>query len=586
MLKTMLKKSRLLLPAFLFVSVVTAQGTCSELLERALEEVDQSCTDLGRNEACYGYNRVEASFIVDVEDEFFSKPADKTGVADLATIRTAPLDVDNDQWGVAVMSLQANLPNTIPGQSVTFILLGDTEVENAVSPESAFVPANGMDVTVTTAQGANIRSGPGTNFNVVGGVSASGTLQADGLSVDGAWLRVAYRDRPAWISRSVIADDPAIADLPTLTEELRTPMQAFYLRTGIGQPTCEEAPDDVLLVQGPEGIEIELTVNGANIQLGSSGALRTVEIDGQLYLEIIVFDGKFEVDGRIITPGYRSLICLGNEDSRGLDGQANDLVATCGASEPERVEPDIFGDEWCIMEEIPGDLLNYPLEILCPGETPPPPPVQQPQQAGSQSQNPDVDCSTFQRIGPDSVAATDVTFSWTEAPGAAEYEIVFYNYEDAVAGTFRTTGTNITLNVGTIPTGGELSWEVRAYGPNNSYACVTARSAKAARQSDPNAPQGGSSQGDKQFSATWGCDANGNVVVNYSNVPEEATVLLLQFVDRSETFHAKNYTSFSRPNGTLVYTAFASTSQSNGSLTVGPGGQSISLPGTLTCNNG
>lgn len=586
MLKNLLGKFRLLFPAFLFVSVVTAQGTCSALLEQALEEVDQNCTDLGRNEACYGYNRVEASFIVDVEEEFFSKPADKTGVAELATIRTAPLDVENDQWGVAVMSLQANLPNTIPGQNVTFILLGDTEVENAVSPESAFVPANGIDVAVTAAQGANIRSGPGTNFNVVGGVGANGTLQADGLSTDGAWLRVAYRDRPAWISRSVIAEDPAIEELPTLTEELRTPMQAFYLRTGIGQPTCEEAPDDVLLVQGPEGIEIELTVNGANIELGSSGALRTVEIDGQLYLEIIVFDGTFTVDGQIITPGYRSLICMGDAGDRGLDGQSNDLVATCGASEPERVDFDVFGEEWCIMEEIPVNLLNYPLEILCPGEAPPPPPQQPQQQSGAQSQNPDVDCSTFQRIGPDAVPATEVNFSWTEAPGAAEYEIVFYNYQDAVAGTFRTPNTNITLNVGTIPTGGELSWEVRAYGPNNSYACVTARSAKVARQSDPNAPAGGDSPA-VQLSATWKC-VDAEIIVSYGNVPEGTTELVLSFAYgfTSGGTYTQAFSGFSTPGGSLVVGGYYPPPQTSGTLTAQPSGQTVNLTGTLECNAG
>jgi hypothetical protein len=231
------------------------------------------------------------------------------------------------------------------------------------------------------------------------------------------------------------------------------------------------------------------------------------------------------------------------------------------------------------MEEIPGDLLNYPLEILCPGETPPPPPVQQQQQAGSQSQNPDVNCATFQRIGPDVVPATEVTFSWTEAPGAAEYEIVFYNYQDTVAGTFRTTGTNITLNVGTIPTGGELSWEVRAYGPNNSYACVTARSAKAARQSDPNAPQGGSSQA-VQLSATWKC-VDAEIIVSYSNVPEGTTGLVLSF-----TYGYGTYNQTFPVGESIVVGGYYPPPQTNGTLTAQPSGQSVNLSGTLECNAG
>src|SRR5262249_19004022 len=140
-------------------------------------------------------------------------------------------------------------------------------------------PSDGIEVTVNIASGANVRSGPGTNYNVVGGLQNGQTVVADGLSGDGQWLRVAYRERPAWLSMSVIAETAGISDLPTLSADLQTPMQAFYLRTGIGEPECAEAPDNGLLVQGPENININITVNGADIELGSSGMLRVIMID-------------------------------------------------------------------------------------------------------------------------------------------------------------------------------------------------------------------------------------------------------------------------------------------------------------------
>jgi hypothetical protein len=34
---------------------------------------------------------------------------------------------------VAVLSLRANLPDTMPGQSVTFLLMGNAQIENAVA---------------------------------------------------------------------------------------------------------------------------------------------------------------------------------------------------------------------------------------------------------------------------------------------------------------------------------------------------------------------------------------------------------------------------------------------------------------------
>src|SRR5688572_7788993 len=124
-----------LLSGLLSLAIVIAQAeTCPELVSQALLAVDEACATTGRNEACYGYDQVEASFLTSVADDFFASPADISPIAEIETIRTAPLNTATGVWGVAIMNLQADLPNTIPGQSVTFVLLGDVEVENAVSP--------------------------------------------------------------------------------------------------------------------------------------------------------------------------------------------------------------------------------------------------------------------------------------------------------------------------------------------------------------------------------------------------------------------------------------------------------------------
>ena len=54
----------------LSVTAVIAQGTCSELLERALTAVDDNCDALDRNNACYGFNLVEAAFTEEVAEDF------------------------------------------------------------------------------------------------------------------------------------------------------------------------------------------------------------------------------------------------------------------------------------------------------------------------------------------------------------------------------------------------------------------------------------------------------------------------------------------------------------------------------------
>lgn len=503
----------------LSVAVIVAQADCTALMEDAFSALDANCNSAGRNEACYGFNRVEASFLSQIDASTFSQPRDIAAVADIATIRTAPLSSANGTWGIALMNIQANLPDTLPGQSVTFILMGDVEIENAVAPEDAFDPDDGIEVVITTPGGANVRSGPGLTFNVIGGAVVNSNLVADGLSEDNEWIRVIYSDRPAWISRVTVAENPAIDALPVLTADLNTPMQAFYLRTGIGQPECAEAPDDLLLVQGPENIEIEITVNGADISLGSSGALRIIEIDGIQYLEIIVFDGQFTTGGQTIHAGQRSIMCLSDANNPGLDGEANNRIVECPASVPETIPPGEFGETWCVMEDVPDNILNYGLEVLCPGETPPPPPSDNNTSGGSPSEIEGVDCSSF-TITTQQVVATDFVLTWTEASGATEYHVaVFDSGGNEISLLTGITGTSVGVNGGT-HFSGSGSVHVRAFF-NGAYACVTSLS-YSSRSPDPNEPAGGYGN-DSVFSASLiecrrygGGDAY-SVVVSWSN---------------------------------------------------------------------
>lgn len=127
-------KHRMSVPIFgvllllLSIGVVSAQGDeCPELVKRALKAVTQVCTELGRNQACYGNDRLQAEL---QDTASFSKPADKISVGDIRTIRTFGLDEKAGTWGIVVMNVLANLPNTLPGQGVKFILYGDVAIKN------------------------------------------------------------------------------------------------------------------------------------------------------------------------------------------------------------------------------------------------------------------------------------------------------------------------------------------------------------------------------------------------------------------------------------------------------------------------
>ncbi len=83
---------------------IRAQGdgeeVCSALVEAALQTVEESCVGLGNNEACYGYNRVDAEFWQPRDDLVFSAPADRAPLLDLRRVSTAPLDMDSAQWEI------------------------------------------------------------------------------------------------------------------------------------------------------------------------------------------------------------------------------------------------------------------------------------------------------------------------------------------------------------------------------------------------------------------------------------------------------------------------------------------------------
>ncbi len=254
----------------------SSSDSCTVLIDSALAEVGDNCAGTERNASCYGYNRVNASFTTEVAPDFFSKPADRAPLADLQTISTAALNLENGEWGVALLNVQANVPNTLPGQAVTFILMGDVEITNDVAPEDQFISDTQVEVVANAGSAVNLRTGPGTNYNVATAIDDGTPLIADGVDASGSWLRVSVDDKLAWIARFLVSGE-GIDTLPTITETTRTPMQAFYFNTGIGTTQCTEAPDS-LIVQSPDNITVDLTVNGAEINLGSTVILVNNEL--------------------------------------------------------------------------------------------------------------------------------------------------------------------------------------------------------------------------------------------------------------------------------------------------------------------
>lgn len=184
----------------LSVSIVFAQAAdCPAFVDQALDTVGETCAGVGRNQVCYGNSAVDAEFDV-ASGVSFTIPGDRANVFDLQHLATAPLLPAENVWGVAVLALQANLPDALPGQNATFIVFGDTEMTPAdaatgyEAPMQAFslnTRISGVDCQEVPESGLLVQVPEETTVNfLINGVEirvgSSALLQTDAgdLTVD------------------------------------------------------------------------------------------------------------------------------------------------------------------------------------------------------------------------------------------------------------------------------------------------------------------------------------------------------------------------------------------------------------------
>ncbi len=103
--------------------------SCPKLVSDAMSLVAGNCADLSRDEICYGNVNLVVEPRLDVTAFTFEKTGDITEVSNIANLRLSSMDLTQNVWGVAMMKIAANVPETLPGQGVTFLLFGDVEIE-------------------------------------------------------------------------------------------------------------------------------------------------------------------------------------------------------------------------------------------------------------------------------------------------------------------------------------------------------------------------------------------------------------------------------------------------------------------------
>lgn len=241
---------------------------CPQIVQQALQTTTEVCSSVNRNQACYGHVMLEASPQPYVDLFQFDTQGDVVNVEQVKSIRLNPMDLTEETWGIALMRIQANLPASQPGQNVTLLLFGNVEIENAATP------APEVETTVNSSGKLNVRQRPLEDAFVLGTVSPGETVIATARTADDAWVRIEVpgQDITGWVAGWAVAPD-VLAAVDTIEAWTRRPgpMQAIYLRSGVDDAFCPEAPNSGLVIQTPEGeARVTFLINEIDIQLGST----------------------------------------------------------------------------------------------------------------------------------------------------------------------------------------------------------------------------------------------------------------------------------------------------------------------------
>ncbi len=246
------------------ISTAPADISCDQLVTLAETSVGLVCNGIGRNQACYGNHLVSVGFRPDSNLKFV-QAGDKVDLLAITRLSTSPLNMQTKDWGIAVVKAQANLPDALPGQNVTFLLYGDTTLDNP-SPD----------------------------------------------------------------------------------------MHAVTVSTRIGSSNCTEVPDSAVLIQSPDGMQVAMNINGADVTLGSTAYVTASLETKRMTFAVLEGQGIISANGitQVVNPGMKTGIPLGGADGLHADGPP---------SEPSPYDITLIGNS-------PVKLLDRQIVIPPPGE--------------------------------------------------------------------------------------------------------------------------------------------------------------------------------------------------------------------------
>jgi hypothetical protein len=116
---------------------------CQEIIGRALELSGSSCDQIDSNNICYGNDTLLAELLPEASQRF-SERGDIVGVNFLRRLSVSPINLDTQEWGIAIFKVLANLPRSLPGETVTLMVFGNTTLDNQSQNLETFYFSSGL----------------------------------------------------------------------------------------------------------------------------------------------------------------------------------------------------------------------------------------------------------------------------------------------------------------------------------------------------------------------------------------------------------------------------------------------------------
>jgi hypothetical protein len=267
------------------------------------------------------------------------------------------------------MNLLASLPSGV-SDDVVVIGFGGVEIESDVPVEEAFIPLEAPISFTTTAAGElrELTLTPPAEADVIEQIASGTAVTADAVSQDGDFVRVLVSEQVGWLSSGAF-DGLDLSDLPVLNDGQLTPMQAFYLRTGIDSGTCAPNASWVLL-QSPEEMSVDMILYDVPMRIEATMLLRTLApgepVGPQMQLVVLygVVTVNPDTDDEIIVPaGYALPIGLGPDFvSLGIEGDEDERSGTKTFGEPVLFNQALL-DDLGFLDQLPSDIFNYDVDL-------------------------------------------------------------------------------------------------------------------------------------------------------------------------------------------------------------------------------